>query len=77
MIKYYVVSDSIPEGFYLTISCKNPSEAAIKAAKIIINKYQILYEPSDFYVDQRGYRTNRMTATNVFSTTEILKKIIV
>ena len=76
MPKYYIVSDCVMNDFRLVISANNPKEAAIKAIKNAVDKYHVVYEPSSVYVDQRGYRSNNMNATNVFDINEILRNII-
>lgn len=75
MAKYYVITDCIPENYRLVISAKNPMDSAIEAVKRAALKYHVLYEPSFVYVDERGFRSGRQTCTNIFSTSEILKKI--
>ena len=77
MAKYYVVSDCILDVYCVVISANNSKEAAIKAIRKAIDKYHVVYEPSNVYVDQRGFRSDRITATNIFCTSEILKDIIV
>jgi len=75
MPKYYVITDAIPENYRLIISKGSPMDAAIIAIRNAAMKYHVLYEPSFVYVDERGFRSGRQTCTNIFSTTEVLKKI--
>ena len=77
MPKYYVTSDCILDDFKIVISAKNPTEAATSAVKFAINKYHVVYEPSNVCVDERGYRFDKMNATNIYEIGNILKNIII
>ena len=77
MPKYYVTSDCILENFNITVSANTPSEAALKAVKFAINKYHVVYEPSSVYVDERGYKYDGFSATNIYELSAILKNLII
>lgn len=76
MPKYYVTSDCILDDFNLTIIANGPSDAAIKAVRFAINKYHVVYEPSNVYVDERGYKYDKLSATNIYELSKILKNLI-
>lgn len=76
MPKYYIVSDCIFDEFKFVTTADTPRDAATKAIKKAVDKYHVIYEPSMVYVDQRGYRSDKITATNIFDINDILKNII-
>lgn len=76
MKKYYVTSDCIDSNYKLLLMANNPMEAAMKLLKKTIDKYQVIVEPSNVYVDERGFKYDRMNATIVYDTSEVLSKMM-
>ena len=63
--------------YNLVIVANSPKEAAVKAIKKAVDKYHVVYEPSSVYVDERGFRSDKMNCTNIFDINDILRNIIV